>query len=300
MHRGKPSKGSASTARDQRSVTLLPLETLPPRVFPRGRLFWYTTFMTWALRRRALYISTVAIFAAVLTGVPVYYLFFTDNPTCSDGKENQDELGVDCGGGCARLCASQVRTPVILWSRAFKVTDGVYNAVAYVENSNFDAGVDSINYSFELFDEKNVTVARREGKTFLSTNGITPIFEGTIRTGMRTPVRTVFTFKSEPSWRKAENEPGYTVSGQRLAIKENGTPRVDATITNDTVVDIRNIQVIATIFDIEGNAIASSETLVPLLPARESRAMVFTWPTALPREGTRIEVVPRVPLAPEK
>jgi hypothetical protein len=256
--------------------------------------------MTWAGRRKALYASIVVTFVLCITAVPVYYTFFTDRPTCSDNKQNQNELGVDCGGGCARLCATQVRSPVVLWSRSFKVTDGIYNTVAYIENSNFDAGVDSINYTFELYDDRNVTVARRTGHTFISTNGITPIFEGTIQTGNRVPVRTHFSFTSDPWWRKASNEPGYTVSGQHLTIKDDGTPRVDAIISNDTVVELKNIQVIATIFDIEGNAMASSQTVLAHLPARESAPLVFTWPTPLPREGTRIDVTPRVPLAKSK
>lgn len=255
--------------------------------------------MTWANQRRTLYLSIVGAFFAAIFSVPIYYLFFTDQPTCTDGKQNQDELGVDCGGGCKRLCPSQIRTPVILWARSFKVTDGVYNSVAYISNSNFDAGVDSINYAFEIFDDKNVTIARREGTTFLSTNGITPIFEPTIQTGNRVPVRTLFEFRSDPYWRKAENVPGYTVSGIQLITRPDGTPRVDARIANDTVNDIRSIEVIATIFGIDGNAMASSETVVKLLPAHESAPLVFTWQTPLPSDGTRIEVVPRIPLLPE-
>jgi hypothetical protein len=255
--------------------------------------------MTWAKRRRTLYISIIVIFVVAILSVPIYYLFFTERPTCNDGKQNQDELGVDCGGGCKKLCPSQVQTPVILWSRSFKVTDGVYNAVAYISNANFDAGVDSINYSFQVFDANNVTIAERDGTTFLSTNGITPIFEAGIQTGTRIPVRTVFEFTSDPVWRKAENQPGYTVSAIQLTTRADGTPRVDATITNDTVVDIKNIQAVATIFGLDGNAIASSETVVKLLAAHQSADLVYTWPTPLSATGTRIDVIPRIPLLPD-
>lgn len=255
--------------------------------------------MTWATRRRALYISIGLVFAISISGVPIYYIFFTENPTCFDGKANQDELAVDCGGSCERLCPTQVRTPNILWSRAFPVTDGTYNAVTYVENSNFDAGVDSIEYVFQLFDSRNIIIAERRGKTFLTTNGLTPIFEAGIQTGNRIPVRTFFEFRSDPWWRKAENAPGYTVSEKQLTIRDNGLPRVDAKITNDTVNEIFNIEVIATVFDTTGNAMASSKTVVKRLPARSTEDLVFTWPMPLPRESSRIDVIPRVPLLPQ-
>lgn len=261
-------------------------------------LHW--SHMNWATRRRSLYISIIVVFAAALSGVPIYYLFFTDVPTCSDGRKNQDELGVDCGGGCERLCAIQIRTPAVLWSRSFKVKEGTYNAVAYIENSNFDAGVDSIDYVFQLFDDRNVIVAERRGKTFLTTNGLTPIFEAGIDTGNRVPVRTFFEFRSDPWWRKAQNAPGYTVSETHLTIKDNGLPRVDAIITNDTVSDIRDIEAVATIFGIDGNAMASSQTTIPLLGPRKSAALVFTWPTPLPGASSRVDVIPRVPLIPNK
>ena len=112
----------------------------------------YTEYMSWAGRRRAIYLSSAVAILLVLFGVPLYFIL-DKPPTCFDGNKNGDERGVDCGGGCLLLCPFEMAEPFVLWSRSFKITDGVYSAVAYIEHSNSNAGVLEAPYIFKLFEK---------------------------------------------------------------------------------------------------------------------------------------------------
>jgi hypothetical protein len=227
--------------------------------------------------------------------VGLFYLFFNKPPTCTDGKQNGDEHGIDCGGSCENLCLAQISDPVLLWSRAFKISDGIYNAVAYVENPNFSAGVSKISYIFKLFDSENLLVAQRKGRTFISPNGINPVFEGAIRTGQRIPARAFFEFSSMPQWEEIKNEESsLSVNGIVLS-GIDFSPRIDAVLSNAGIRSISDIEVVAILFDADGNAIAASSTFIKYLPDRSSQDIVFTWPNKFDSSPSRIEIIPRVP-----
>jgi hypothetical protein len=251
--------------------------------------------MSWASRRRSTYLGIAFIvIIAVLTGL--FFLFFDKEPTCTDNKMNGDERGIDCGGSCEDLCLAQISDPVLLWSRAFKVTDGTYNTIAYVENPNFIAGISRISYIFKLFDNENLLIAERKGRTFISPNGITPIFEGAIRTGQRIPVRTFFEFSDTPQWAELTDDRSSLSVSDIVLSDADSSPRIEAVLSNSSLESVASIEVVAVLFDIDGNAIAASSTFINRLSDRSSQRIVFTWPDAFPSSVSRIEIIPRTPL----
>ena len=239
--------------------------------------------MSWASRRRSTYLLLVIVTITVIV-VPIIYFVVNKPPTCSDGKQNGTESGVDCGGICNKLCLEETLNTVLIWSRSFKVADGIYNAVAYVENPNSNASIPKISYSFKLFDDNNFIITERKGSTFIAPNGISPIFEGGIRTGEKIPAKTFFEFTETPEWFKTGlvEEP-LTISNTVLS-NEDSAPRINTVISNDSISDEYNIEVVAVIFDVRDNAIAVSSTYVDLLPSRTSKSVVFTWPTRLDKK----------------
>src|SRR5262245_56248218 len=128
--------------------------------------------MSWAMRRRVLYVIGVVIFFAVLIGVPVA-IALHKAPTCFDGVQNQGETSIDLGGPCTLLDPSAITPTAVMWARAFKLRDGMYDAVAYIQNPNSAAGVGSVKYHMALYDSENVLVAERFGDTPIMPGGIT-------------------------------------------------------------------------------------------------------------------------------
>lgn len=208
----------------------------------------------------------------------VFFALTYKRPTCFDGGQNGDELGVDCGGSCERLCPFEVAPLRVLWSRTFEVSSGIYNAVAYVENPNQHAGIRALKYVFRLFDATGKELLERAGTTFITPNGISPIFESDLRTGGGVPARTFFEFVEEPEWYRGRSlGQALSVEGTRL-IDTATRPRIDATLLNTTLGDFRDVEVVGVVFASDGNAIATSRTVVPLVEGGSSRSLVFTWP----------------------
>lgn len=249
--------------------------------------------MSWASRRKSIYLGGTLLVLFVVVGVPAF-LWWYEPPNCFDGIRNGEELGVDCGGGCMLLCPFQTEPLSVRWSRAFRVADGFYSALAYVENTNFNAVTRDAHYRFRLFDSAGVLVAERTGTAVIAAEGPTPIFEGAIDTGSRAVARTLFEV-DEPTWNRMDDpQPSVSIEEERLS-SGSISPRLDAYLRNNEVFDVFDTEVVAILYDERGNAVAASRTIVPVLENRQRAPLVFTWPEHFGTAIHRIEIVPRVP-----
>src|SRR3989344_7091637 len=123
---------------------------------------------SWSTKRRFFYLGIVLGALVLLVSIPAYFLI--DRPeSCFDRKQNQDEIGPDCGGSCNPLCSSQVADLITHWSRYFKgARAGFYDVVAFIENPNVNAHVGEIGYTFKLYNREVILIAERSGKTYIN------------------------------------------------------------------------------------------------------------------------------------
>lgn len=250
--------------------------------------------MSWSTKRKLLYLLILIL---AILGTAAYFLYpaFKENPTCIDGKRNADEIGIDCGGVCQNFCASQVRPLSILWQRSFNVAPGVYDVLGYVENQNIDAGVDSLLYRFKLYDDKNILIAERDGRTFIGPNQSEAIFEGGINTGERIP-RLVYLEFENYQWTKIDPrffKLSFSVGDKKL-IGTSTDPKLSVSVGNDSLIDLKNVEVAAILRDADDNAITISNTVIDSFPKQSSKDIFFTWLAPLYSPVTRIEIIPRV------
>lgn len=240
----------------------------------------------------------LAFFVVFTIGIFILILpYINKPPTCFDGKQNGDESGVDCGGSCARVCLNQTYGLVTKWSRAFNVNGSIYNLVAMVENQNIEVGVPSISYEFRVYDDKNIFIGRRQGTTFISSNDRTIIFEGVFDVGNRVVGRTDFTFTSKPNWIRINRNQrnSLAIDVQDRVIRElNDITRIEASVINNTLLSIKNLDVYIIIYDKDGNVINSSKTFIPLLNKNSKSPIYFTWPKKLEENPSIIEILPQV------
>ncbi|MBI1999517.1 MAG: hypothetical protein HYS74_02630 [Parcubacteria group bacterium] len=248
---------------------------------------------SWAAQRRLVYFLLIAGFLAALFSVPLFS-YFNRPASCTDGIQNQGEEGIDCGGPCSAVCESRVADLVVLWSRFARVGDGVYDAVALVENPNPLAGLPQFAYSFKLYDAENILIAERRGETFANPNEQFAVYEPRIGTGARVPQRIFFTAEGETGWRTAAVEkPTIAVRNQRMDDRD-GKPRLTATLANQSLVDARGITVVALLFDARETVIAVGKTEVDLLPRESERGITFLWPAPFSERPVRIDIIPRL------
>lgn len=248
--------------------------------------------VSWSTRRKLIYIFGAILVVFFALALPVWVVTYKA-PSCSDGKQNQNELGVDCGGPCALLCKAHALDPIVYWQRAFKVQDGVYNALAYIENPNLDSGVDRITYRFKFYDSDNLLIYEREGETFIPPKKVFGIFESNIMTGSRVPVRTLFEFLGPLVWKTdLTKEPLLTVSN-KLYSTEDGLPHLTALLENRAGKPVYNVEVVAILYDVLDNAMGSSRTVVDSILKNGVAPLVFTWPAAFGKVTGRTEFIYR-------
>lgn len=233
--------------------------------------------------------SIVALFLIVYFSIGLYR-----PPNCFDRVQNNDEVGVDCGGSCERYCRSQTGTMRLVWSRVFESSPGIYNAVAYLENPDFDKFADGMRYRFTVYDRDGKFLAEREGVTDIRREPIVGVFESKIAIRSGEPHRTSFEWLDEPVWKRASAERRVAVSDEAFIPAQFGAELI-ATIVNKEPVPLRDVEVVVIVYDTSGNAITATQTYIDLLGPREQRRISFVWSSELPSQKGRVEFLPRIP-----
>ncbi len=250
--------------------------------------------MTWALKRQIFYLLVLILFICVFVFL-IISPSFNQTPSCTDSKQNGSETGVDCGGPCARACTSQVDQISILWARSFRVVPGRYNAVAYLENHNKNTAINKINYRFRFADSNNIYIGKREGSTFIPPSGKLAVFEPGIDIGNSIPIYTTFEFTQVPQWIQISpgkiNQFKVLISNINL-LDETSSPRLSATLKNNSLSVIKGLDVIVILYDNLRNAISASRTYLDSLAGEESKDINFTWPEPFSNKVIVKEIIP--------
>jgi hypothetical protein len=247
---------------------------------------------SWSVRKKIFYGGGLIILAAAILIFPVLFLI-REKPSCADGKRNQGESGVDCGGPCPKICEAALLKPIIDWSRSFETDRGAYHALASVINPNTNFGARRLYYKFSLFDEKNVAVAERYGYGSLPPGRPAFFFESRIATGERKVARTTFEIVENPSWEQASNIfPDVRVTDQKLVAGDK--PKLSAVVRNQSRVPLVNLEVIAVLYGENDNAVSVSKTVIDFLGPDSSAEVYFTWRSSFPEKVVRTEIMPQL------
>lgn len=252
---------------------------------------------SWAFRRRFLYLSIITLIVVPPIAFFVYFEYFKKDPTCQDGIRNQNEHGVDCGGVCVVACPYEVQaTPTIQWVRPYYVSKGIYNLVAYLQNPNTSHISNPVKYVFNVYDEDNVLLQTQEGVVAFPTSKLFPIFSPTVNVGERVAKRASFEFLEPITWLEYFGENPELEVVERSVAKEDTTPVVEARIRNKTLHTYRDIEVVAIVYDNEGNGFAASRTFIDTISDREDVTVTFTWPEPFSSNVSRVEIIPKLEL----
>lgn len=248
-----------------------------------------SNFRPWAFWRRVQYGLGFLAFWGVV-GVGVHFVYFNAQATCFDGVKNGKEEGIDCNGSCVRICAFSVTPPQVVWAESFRIIDGQYNAVAYIENKNIDAATPALSYTFKLFD-KNEVIAERSGVTILPPNSIYPVFEGRILTADgRVPTKTEIVLTPADLWQPAKVGRNQFRTVDLELLSTDSRPRLNVELENTELSEARDVEVVATIFNRAGKPVTASQTSIDLFAARSNENIVFTWPNSIAKTVRSCEV----------
>lgn len=245
---------------------------------------------SWGSRRKFLYIASSAfLFLFVL--IAIFIVIFYRRPSCSDGVQNGDEQGIDCGGSCSTICSSAAQPVKIDWARAFKVKDKYYSVAAYIDNPNNYEATD-VPYQFRVYDANNILIAEPSGKTFIPAGQSVGILEGGLYFGDRIPSRVTFEWLGNPVWKKTNiNKDLITIADITRSVDNGGLPTISAAVINQGLQPVRNIFGFVVAYNIQGDAVAASETVVNKVDGGGQGNMVFSWPAPWSDTVTRVEIL---------
>ncbi|OGZ44550.1 MAG: hypothetical protein A2719_03995 [Candidatus Ryanbacteria bacterium RIFCSPHIGHO2_01_FULL_45_22] len=230
----------------------------------------------WRTKRKATFLSLFLLIVLI----PVVFVFysFLPVPSCTDGKLNQQEEQIDCGGpNCASCLSEQPDDLVILWSRYFEVRPGVYDVAALVENVNLTLGSLSLPFVFELYDDHDSRIVAHRGSTYALPNKQFLIFSANVGTGIRKPVRMNFRLDSF-TWERLEEQTLPLIVSRTERLFDIDRPRLIATLTNSALHDITQVDVAVVVSDSSNNAIAVGEVRLDEVRDSSTADAAFTWP----------------------
>ena len=231
----------------------------------------------WAIRRRLRIIGIIVASILLFVIVP-YWLSHREIPSCFDGKQNQKETGIDCGGSCTLLCKGAAKDLSIIWTKVFPIRPGEYDVVAYVENPNFNISAPAYTYTATLYDANGNEIAKKDSDGFALPSERFVLFAGRMLTGDIQAVKGSIEIHPDFSWITSEKSPVLFSVTDKVLTGADQKPKLTAIIRNLTSDTYRNIDISAIIYDSKSNPIGVSSTRVEKLDPNGSENLIFTWP----------------------
>ena len=241
---------------------------------------------SWGGRRQFSMIAILAVFMFLAVGSAIYY--FYPEQTCFDKTQNQDEEDVDCGGICTPS-KEHVRDFAVFWTRFFKIREeGAYDIVAFVENRNQFYAAKNIRYAIKLYDKENILRSVKEGRSCANAGERFVIFEPNFGVRNRIPARAILDIR-EVDWITKESKPlPVDILKKDLFLSET-PPRVEILVKNKVAEIFKNVEATAILYDVSGDAVGASRTVLNTLDIQEEARLNFTWPQPIP-QAVSIEI----------
>ncbi|EKE11482.1 MAG: hypothetical protein ACD_15C00075G0009 [uncultured bacterium] len=112
----------------------------------------------------------IAIFVAVFLCFSfLIYLMIKPGESCLDGKKNQNEEGIDCGGICTEKCKKIVTSDLIVAEKGFLESGAVgkFDFYGRITNPNNIFGGGKFKYEFIVKDNQGMVLATKSGYNFI-------------------------------------------------------------------------------------------------------------------------------------
>ena len=247
------------------------------------------------IKRMIVIIVYLIIFSTIAF---IIYLIKSPDPSCSDGKQNQAEKGIDCGGPCSPCKEISETKDLLVQEVAFlPAENNSYDVVAKVNNPNENSGANNFSYNFTLKDETGSVVASSEGDTFIlpaDTKYVAKI--GLITTNGVIPKNVEFSIKNI-KWETLEGilKPQIGVYGKNFGIDPAGVGnKVEGILRNESIYDLKKIEVTIVLRDERGNIVGINKTIRESVRAKEQQNFQVTWSKPILENVEKIEIDPQI------
>jgi hypothetical protein len=228
----------------------------------------------------------------------VYFFYFRAAPTCADGKLNQGEEGIDCGGPCSACELASMKDIKIEWVKALLTTGQNYDLVAMVSNPNQNYGSRKVDYEFKLYDLAGKEIGSKSGQTFILPRQKKAIVELKINASALVSKATINL--GNVSWEKIANyvDPKINVFDKQYQAFDGGPPYSQASciLKNSGYADYKNISLIFLLFDADGELLGVNYLSIDGLSAGQQRYLSVPWQFPVNGQAARVDVQAAVDL----
>lgn len=219
-----------------------------------------------------------AIFVLIILGLVFWiYKSFYSKPSCFDNKQNQGELGIDCGGPCSQICLPSNLRNIEIDLTKFTILNDKIILFAKIKNPNSGFAVNNFDYQFNIFDQNKNIIKTINGNSFIYSEQIKYLVEF-LNYKEAPNINSVDLKILNYSWTKGDNfrRPILNILDKNLVEKNNNLYIVGKIINNDFAV-FNNINIIVNFYD-KGIWIGSSKTVIDNISPKEIKEFNVIFP----------------------
>lgn len=244
-------------------------------------------------KKRAVIIAVyLIIFFLLCYGI---YSWLKPKPSCFDGKQNQNETGVDCGGICGKTCTITAQENLIVRQVGF-VESGIaskYDIYGEVSNPNGALGSNKFDYEFRVKNANGNIIAKRSGTNFILPGDKKYITETNVET-VDVPANVELDINNV-QWVEINDyyeRPGLKVINKNYTETSSSVDFSEATglLKNESPFDFNFVKLNIILKDMSGKIVAINSTRINTVNSGENRDFRVTWPNKFSGSVSNMEV----------
>lgn len=234
--------------------------------------------LNWRTQRQII-IFSIYFLIVFLPVALIVFLLLRHPASCFDGIQNGDESGVDCNGSCELRCDGTYRDIKIDFARGVKVTDGVYDIFALIENFNTNINFPNVPYAINFYSTNGALLGSASGSVALYPQTRAAIYLPSLKLAQepKTIDLTLLPHKALALYDTNTIPKQVTVENWQAQRGANDSLQVVGEIQNPNNIPAKNINVYAMLYDDTKTVYAVSRTRVDIVPGRSKTAVSFTW-----------------------
>ncbi|KKS82668.1 MAG: Carboxyl-terminal protease [Candidatus Wolfebacteria bacterium GW2011_GWC1_43_10] len=201
--------------------------------------------------------------------------FFPSNPSCFDGKKNQGESDVDCGGPCISCEVRSLKNIEVKFVKVFRAADGV-GVVAEIYNPNTAWAAWRFDYTLTLKDSLGVPAKVFEEKSFIYAGDLKYLVKSYVPADPEKIIKADLKIKN-PQWVPLNQLEKPEIDTDDIKTYKDNLLYVSGKVTNHSQSDFSPVNIYTLIFNKDGELLAGSATVLDNLPKFESKEFKISF-----------------------
>jgi hypothetical protein len=236
-----------------------------------------------------LYLLVITVIATA-----VYLTFLTPNPTCSDGKKNQNEEEIDCGGSCTS-CEVNGLAIIVREKRYFDLSR-LQKTTFYLrfENPTTEFWVEKFNYTLNVYNTLGARVGSFSGSSSIAPAGSRTIAIVATDIDAKDISRTDLGVMN-PEWVPLleYHVDGVSISEVKTQIISGDRIHISGVATNNVAATAKKLDITAVFKDKNSQPVNASMTTVSDVPSFSKKSFeIFLTPNQISQiDATKTEIL---------